>query len=250
MSHIPVLRYGQCGVGGLDGSNRAPIETDPSDPSGYAYGIVADCIKSVVFAPLTMQANNIVTSAIVNGAATLTAGTGVTSTTLNGVSVLDITGGNFSRTLRIIGTAGGVTAVAFTINGYDEYNQPVTETITGPAATATVTTLKSMRYVRSISTAATTTAAVTIGTSDVFGFPAAVVNFDQCLIHYNNAVITANTGFTGAVTTNPATASTGNVRGTYAVQSASDGTKRLRLTVFLDSPDNMNTAYGVQQFSA
>ena len=246
MSHIPVLRSGLCGVGGLDSSGRAPIEADANDPSGYGYGIVSSFIKTATFVPATLQTNNIVTSAIVDGAATLTAGTGVTSTTLNGVAVLDITGGAYDRAIRIIGTAGGVTAVSFTITGYDMYGQPVTQTITGPAATATVTTTKTFRYISSIVSAATTTAAVTIGTADIYGFPARVDSFDQALIFWNGALITSNTGFTAAVSTT-ATASTGNVRGTYAVQSASDGTKRLRTVVFLDNPNNMDNAYGVKQ---
>lgn len=247
MSHIPVLRIGQCGVGGLDSSGRAPIESIASDPSGYDYGIGANLAKVISFVPLTLQANNIATSAIVNGAATLTAGTGVTLTTFNGAPAYDITGGAFERAIQIVGQAGGVTAVNFTINGYDAYGQPVSCTFLGPAATATTVSPKTFRYVTSITSAATTTAAVTIGTADTFGFPARVDNWDQCLIFWNNALITATTGFTAADTTNPATASTGNVRGKYAAQSASDGTKRMRMIVWLDNPDNMNNAYGIKQ---
>ena len=56
MSHIPVLRIGQCGTSGLDSSGRAPIETDPWDPSGYDYGIVANLAKVLTFVPATLQA--------------------------------------------------------------------------------------------------------------------------------------------------------------------------------------------------
>ena len=247
MSHIPVLRIGQCGTQGLDSSGRAPIENDANDPSHFPYGIVANGVaKTFSVVPATLGAANIVASAIVNGAATLAAGAGVTSTTLNGVAVLDITGGAYERAIQIVGTAGGVTAVSFTVVGYDMYGQPVTCTFTGPAATATTVSTKTFRYITSITSAATTTAAVTIGTADTFGFPARVGTWDQCLIFWNNALITATTGFTAADDTT-ATASTGNVRGKYAVQSASDGTKRLRMIVWLDSPNNMNTAYGVKQ---
>lgn len=246
MSHIPVLRIGQCGTMGLDSSGRAPIETDAVDPSGYDYGIVANLAKVISFVPLTLQVANVVASAVINGAATLAAGTGVTATTLNGVSVLDITGGFFERAIQIVG-ASGVTQVAFTVNGYDMYGQPVSCTFNGPSGAATTVSTKTFRYISSISSAATTTNAVTIGTADTFGFPARVDNFDQCLIFWNNALITATTGFTAADSTSPATASTGNVRGKYAAQSASDGTKRMRMIVWLDNPNNMNNAYGVKQ---
>ena len=245
MSHIPVLRIGQCGTSGLDSSGRAPIETDSWDPSGYDYGIVASAAKVITFVPAQLQANNVVASAVINGAATLAAGTGVTSTTLNGVTVLDITGGAYERAIQIVG-ASGVSQVAFTVVGYDAYGQPVTCTFNGPSGAATTVSTKTFRYIYSITSAATTTNAVTIGTADTYGFPARVGSFDQCLIFWNSALITATTGFTAADDTT-ATASTGNVRGKYAAQSASDGTKRMRMIVWLDSPNNMDTAYGVKQ---
>ena len=250
MAHLSTMRMGFAGIGGLDTSNRAPIENLPQEPGGPAYGIVVNGMKFMSFAPAALQANNIATSAIVNGAATLTAGTGVTVVTINGVSYLDITGYQYGeRSVRVIGTSGGVTAVPITITGLDMYGVPVTQTITGPVATATVETTKTFRYIRSITSTGTTTGAVTIGTGDTYGFPARVGSFDQALIFWNNALITATTGFTAADATNPATASTANVRGRYTVQSASDGTRRLRMIVFVDNPDTMDAAYGVSQFS-
>lgn len=248
MSNLNVLRVGNAGTLNLDSSNRAPIEPSPLDANVYGYGVPTTQSRSSVYVPLAISAGNIVASAIVNGGATLAAGTGVTAVVINGVSYLDITGTDLAeRAVSITGTAGGVTAVAFTVVGLDAYLQPVTATFNGPAATATTTSLKTFRYIRSITSAGTTTAAVTIQTADVFGFPARVNNFDQVLIFWNNALITATTGFVAAVATSPSTAALGNVRGTYAVQNASDGTKRLRFIVQLDNPNNMDQAYGVAQ---
>lgn len=250
MAHLSTARLGFAGIGGLDTSNRAPIENLPQEPGGPAFGVVINGMKVMTFVPAALQTNNIATSAIVNGAATLTAGTGVTTVVINGVTYLDITGYQYGeRSVRVTGTAGGVTAVPITITGLDMYGIPVTQTITGPAATATVETTKTFRYIRSITSTGTTTAAVTIGTGDTYGFPARVNSFDQCIMFWDNALITATTGFTAADATNPATAATANVRGRYTVQSASNGTRRLRMVVFIDNPDTMDAAYGVNQFS-
>lgn len=251
MSHIPYLRFGSAGDAGVDSSKRAPIELTSAnssnfEPSAPGPGIVSNPIRTSVVVPLAIVANNIAASQIMNGAVTLTAGTSATATTLYGNSVIDITGSpDFDRAIIITGAASG-TAVAFTITGYDMYNQYQSEVITGPT-TGTVTSTKTYRYIRSITTAATTTSAFTIGTSDVFGFPVRVTNFDQVLIFWNNALITATTGFTAADTTSPATTATGAVRGKYAVQSASDGTKRLAIWANLlpSTVNSMNTAYGV-----
>ena len=63
------------------------------------------------------------------------------------------------------------------------------------------------------------------------GFPLRIDTFSDAQIFWNSALITASTGFTAAVTTDPATGTTGDVRGKYGVQSASDGTKKLVLRV-------------------
>jgi hypothetical protein len=250
MAHLSTARIGFAGIGGLDTSNRAPIENLPQEPGGPAFGIAINGLKFTSFVPATLQTNNIATSQIMNGNVPLTAGTGVTSVVINGITYLDLTGSQYGeRSVRLVG-ATSVTSVTFTINGLDMYGVPVTQTMAGPTGAATVETTKTFRYIRSITTSGTTTAAMTIGTGDTYGFPARVNSFDQCIIFWDNALITATTGFTAADATNPATGTTANVRGRYTVQSASNGTRRLRMVVFIDNPDTMDAAYGVNQFSS
>lgn len=140
---------------------------------------------------------------------------------------------SLSRNLRFtsVGNDSGATA---TIVGYDIYGFRMTETVTLSNATV-ASGKKSFKFVQSITPAGTLSGSnLSVGTGDVFGFPLRSDSFFFSKIVWNNAVITATTGYLAAVTTSPATATTGDVRGTYGVQSASDGTKRL--TIFMDIP--------------
>jgi len=218
-------------------------------------------IMTVNQVPSTLSATNIATSQTpVSGTAvTLTAGTGVTGSVsitnastgvaVTGLLALDGAAGRVSfgssgtiqlwdptkalaRNVRIT-TASGDTAV-YTVRGYDIYGYPMSEAITANGAT-TVSGAKAFKYIASVTPVGTVGATVTVGTGDVFGFPIYSATFvigadADVAISWNGAAITSTTGYTAGVTTSPATTTTGDVRGTYAVQSASDATKRLVIT--------------------
>jgi len=136
---------------------------------------------------------------------------------------------SLARAVRI--TSGGSdSGINFTVNGYDVYGYPMTQTLAG-AAIGVVTTTKCFKFITSITHTGTVAGTLSVGTADVFGFPLRVDTINYTEMAWNGSIITANTGFTLADTTSPATASTGDVRGSYAVQSASDGTKRLQVFV-------------------
>ena len=85
---------------------------------------------------------------------------------------------------------------------------------------------------------------------DIYGFPVAVDYFSDTTIYWNN-VQQLVAQFTAAVTTT-ATATTGDVRGTYALQTSSNGTL---LFAASQSPliPAVNSAiglYGVPQYTA
>lgn len=154
-----------------------------------------------------------------------------------------------SRNLRFT-SVGNDSAASVTIVGYDVYGYRMTETVTLSNATV-ASGKKSFKFIQSITPAGTLSGSnLSVGTGDVYGFPMRSDNFFYARIAWNNAGITATTGYLVADTTSPATATTGDVRGTYAVQSASDGTKKLQ--VFLDIPvANLGTVvgkFGVTQF--
>lgn len=140
--------------------------------------------------------------------------------------------------------AAGATATTCTLRGFDAAGFPLTETVTISAG-ATVSGKKGFKALTSATLNAIDAGhAYSVGTLDVFEFPMAVYLFSQASITWNNADIVANTGFLAADATTPATATTGSVRGTYAVQSASDGTKRLQVSV-QPAPYNVGVANGV-----
>lgn len=127
-------------------------------------------------------------------------------------------------------SASNLSAINFTVKGADVYGRPMSQVLAGPNAT-TVDTAKCFKWVYSVTPSATSASDVSVGTSDIYGFPVRVDEFAYADIYWNNGLISASTGFTAADTTSPATTSTGDVRGSYTVQSASDGTKRLQIFV-------------------
>lgn len=150
---------------------------------------------------------------------------------------------SIARNVRI--TSVGVdTGATFTVVGYDVFGYRMTETITGASA-AVASGKKAFKFIQSITPAGTLSGSnVSVGTGDVYGFPIRADLFPYVNIFYNSALITATTSFVAADGTNPATATTGDVRGTYAVQSASDGTKRLQVYSSVP-PANVGSATGI-----
>ncbi len=159
-----------------------------------------------------------------------------------------------ARNVRIT-SAGNDSAATFTVRGYDIYGAPMSEVITGANATVAAGK-KAFKFVASVTPAGTLSGSnVSVGTGDVYGFPLRVDEWAFVDIFWNNAFITATTGWLAADGTNPATGITGDVRGTYAVQSASDGTKKLQVFVQIP-PWNLQPSsgvytgiFGVPQFS-
>lgn len=137
-----------------------------------------------------------------------------------------------ARGVSITSTTSQVSGTVFTINGLDVYGYPMTETITLSGTTATTTNgVKAWKYITSVtpSVHSDSTGSYSVGTQDVMGFPIRSDNFQpgaefDIALEMNNAVITSGTGYTAAVVTSPATATTGDVRGTYALQTSSNGT--------------------------
>lgn len=148
-----------------------------------------------------------------------------------------------ARAVSVTGSASA-TGGNITISGYDIYGVPMSEVIAAPASATTVNGKKAFKYISSVVPAFTDAHNYSVGTTDIFGFPIRSDFFSDVAINYNAAAITASTGYVAAVTTTPATTTTGDVRGTYAVQSATDAAKRLAIRQFV-LPANMGSTTGL-----
>lgn len=159
-----------------------------------------------------------------------------------------------ARNVTLTGNAGS-SANVVTVVGYDVYGVRMTEAISFAGGAVTTSGTKAFKYILSITPATTDgTHTLSAGTGDVYGMNVRNDKFEDVNIFWNGGFITANTGWLGAVLTNPATTTTGDIRGTYAVQSASDGTKRLAIFVSMPlfnmvnaTPNNFDSMYGVTQ---
>ena len=139
-------------------------------------------------------------------------------------------GTNVGRGVSISGVSGGAGG-NFLVKGYDAYGYATSQLVTVAAGANTVNTTKTFKVVTSVTPQFSDAHNYSVGTADIYGFGILATYFGDTVINWNSAVVTALTGFVTADTTSPATTSTGDVRGTYAVQSASDGTKRLIMAV-------------------
>ena len=131
-----------------------------------------------------------------------------------------------------------------TISGYDIYGVPMSEVIAAPAGATTVNGKKAFKYISSVVPAFTDAHNYSVGTTDIYGFPMRSDFFGDVAINYASAAITANTGYVAAVTTSPATTTTGDVRGTYALQTAANASNRLVVRQFI-TPANMGSISGL-----
>lgn len=161
--------------------------------------------------PQAAVTNNIAASQTASGAGavTLTAGTSVKSvSTPNNGTVLQL---DVPRAVKV---NCATTARAFTVSGYDYYGQAMTETITVSVAGTAVTGKKAF-YQISGATIAGSATAVVIGTSDVLGLPVRVTNVAYVASVKTNSTLAQDAGTFVAADTATATATTGDVRGTY-----------------------------------
>ena len=144
----------------------------------------------------------------------------------------------------VASTAGTITGLTFTlgaapqvvtVSGYDYYGQAMTEAITSSSSVSTAVNGKKAFYqISSIATAGATGTALTVGTTDILGFPLRTFDAGYVVrVGWNNTLANDAGTFVVADMTTPATSTTGDVRGTYVPSSATNGIKRLVAVIAL-----------------
>lgn len=130
-----------------------------------------------------------------------------------------------ARGVRIVGASGGAGGT-FTVRGWDVYWQPMTQTVTVAAGASTGWSTKCFKALASVTPNFTDAHNYTVGTSDVFGLNYREGVFDDLsgLTVWAGTTMPSSTGFTAFDATSPATATTGDVRGTVQTGSGGGGT--------------------------
>lgn len=149
-----------------------------------------------------------------------------------------------ARAVSVVSTGAGDTTQVATVTGTDVYGLPLSEAITFNG-TSTVNGRKAFLTVTRVAISAALAGNASVGTTDIFGLPIRANSRNYVQTAWNGAFVTTGT-LTGADAT-AATTTTGDVRGTYAVPDAANGTKRLTLWVFVADNDTQTGLYGVTQ---
>jgi hypothetical protein len=169
------------------------------------------------------------------GSLTLTAGTSVKSaTTASGVTVLQL---DCPRAVQLTTASGTiVTSRNLTVSGYDYYGQAMSEVIatgTTSSSVANVAGKKAFFQITGITISGSLPVAITVGTTDVLGLPVRVFNVSYVASVKSNNTLAQDAGTFVAADTATATTTTGDVRGTYAPATASNGIVRTTMGILL-----------------
>jgi hypothetical protein len=169
------------------------------------------------------------------GSLTLTAGTSVRSVvTSAGQTVLQL---DCPRAVQLTTASGTiVTSRTITVSGFDYYGQPMSEAIatgTTSSAVANVAGKKAFFQISGITISGALPVAITVGTTNVLGLPVRVFNVSYVASVKSNNTLAQDAGTFVAADTATATTTTGDVRGTYAPATASNGIVRTTMGILL-----------------
>jgi hypothetical protein len=188
-------------------------------------------------APETADADGIATSQSPSGAGDLTLDGTYAS---NGTATLDV-----PRAVSITSDADD-SGNTFTVTGEDEYGYPLSEDITGPNA-GTSNGAKAFKKVSNIAINNAAAGNVEAGTADVFGLPFALNDVaDLSAVFADATEERSSSTLQAADSTDPATTTTGDVRGTVAPNTAADGSVEFRVHMAVQGTSTRE-ALGIKQ---
>lgn len=160
---------------------------------------------------------------------------GAGNATINGASA---SGGvatfDVARAVSVVSSGAGDTTQTVTVTGTDYWGQAQTETI-ALNGTTTVNGKKAFKTITAAAVSGAMAGNLSVGSTDIFGLPYRVNDAGYLLrTGWANAVADNAGTFTAADATSPATATTGDVRGTFLpTGSAANGSRRLVIAIGL-----------------
>lgn len=215
--------------------DRAEADGGVEDPAEeLASSAVMDAMQTVKIslgAPITADPNGIC-EAQSGAAGALTLDGALVS---GGVATLDVP-------RNIVVDSGGADTATLTVTGTDYYGNDLVEEITLNGSTA-VPGKKAFKTVISVVSDATISNGAFVGTGDVLGLPVFLGDAGDVLAELEDGAAASSGTVVAGATATP-TATTGDVRGTYDPNSATDGSKDFDLIVAVRSTSYKgNTQY-------
>ena len=145
-------------------------------------------------------------------------------------------------------TGVNLTAKTLSLAGTDLYGVAMSEHIIGPNGSLSPGVgVKAFKTLTSGSVSSSISAAVSIGFGTKLGLPFAITGKRDVLAFYTDDTLEISSTFVGAVTTSPATVSTGDVRGTVDPTTAPNGTRDFTIHFVALDVDTKTNLYGVTQ---
>lgn len=225
------------------------LQMEEQGKRAYRDGDTGQLLNSTVEAPVmlinlgapdTADTDGVCTSEDLSGAS---AGDSVPidgAAASDGVATLDV-----PRNVTLTNSTNDESDKTFTVTGTDAYGNAVVEEIAGPN-NDTSSGKKAFKTVTSVTVSAATIGAVSVGFGDVLGLPVFLPGTGNVLQELEDgAAPTAGTLVAGVRTAGGATATDGDVRGTYDPNSAADGSKVFQLVAALPDPGYI----GITQYS-
>jgi hypothetical protein len=205
-------------------------DDDGKNPIKRAYGLRVVGVN--LGAPIAADPDGICTSQSRVGAGALTING---AALVSGRCILDV-----PRNITI--DSGGADTAVITVTGKDEYGVTIVENITLNGTTE-VAGKKAFKEIPAGASDATITNGAFVGFGDVLGLPLFLEDADYVIKELEDMAAAVAGTFVAGVTSK-ATATTGDVRGTYDPNSACDGSKCFRLWIVSADP----AFYGTTQY--
>ena len=137
------------------------------------------------------------------------------------------------RNVTVVSSGAGDTTQTVTVTGTDYYGQAQTQTISLNGTTS-VGSLKTFKTITQVAVSAALAGNLSVGSGNVFGLPYKVTNAGYLLRTGWDNVVSDNAGTFVAADSTTATATTGDVRGTFSPSgNAPDAARRLVIAIGL-----------------